>query len=108
MKFYNIILFASLILYILSEDNECEQKTSASKAKDCKDLKASDGDHCCYLKAKKDDQEYSGCTPVSKEAYNKIKDYIKEMEKTGGKVKKLDCKSIYLELSILSFIFLLL
>ena len=107
MKFYNIILFASLILYILSED-ECDQKTSASKAKDCKDLKTSDGDHCCYLKAKNDGKEYSGCTSVSKEAYDKIKDYIKEMEKTGGKVKKLDCKSIYLELSILSFIFLLL
>jgi len=109
MKFYNIILFASLILYILSD--ECEGKESASSKKDCKDLKT-DGYKCCFIKVKDKDGESSGCTTVSKENYDNIKDYIKKWEEEGKsedlKIKKLDCKSIYLELSVLSFILLLL
>ncbi len=109
MKFYNIILFASLILYILSD--ECNSKESASSKKDCKDLKT-DSYKCCFLKAKDKDGEGSSCMSVTKEEYDNIKDYIKKMEELGKsedlKIKKLDCKSIYLELSVLSFILLLL
>ena len=109
MKFYNIILFTSLILCILSD--ECEQKTSASSKKDCKDLQTSEY-KCCYFKVKSNSGEESGCTSVTKTGYDNIKDYIKEWEEEDKslnvKVKKLDCKSIYLELSVLSFILILL
>ena len=109
MKFYNIILFASLILCILSD--ECDSKDSASSKKDCKDLQTS-AYKCCFIKAKDKDGENSSCTPVTKENYDNIKDYIKKLEELAKsedlKIKKLDCKSIYLELSVLSFILLLL
>ncbi len=108
MKFYKIILFASLILCILS--SECSEKTSAEKAKDCKDLKTSESDgHCCYAKGKdKAGTSVSRCISLNKSEYDQIKDYIKTLENQGYEIKKLDCKSIYLELSVLSFILLLL
>ena len=110
MKFYNIILLTSLILYIYSEDNECVKKTSAEKAKDCKDLKTSNSDeHCCYAKGKdKSGSSMSGCVVVGKDNYNNMKDFISSLENQGYEVKKIDCKSNYLELTILSFILLLL
>ena len=107
MKFYNIILFASLILYILSIS--CNAKDSAGSSDDCKDLPSgyTDG-HCCFVKGKKDGNDVAVCIPLKKSEYDNIKDYIKSLEDDGADVKKLDCKSIYLELSILSFILLLL
>jgi hypothetical protein len=107
MKFYNIILFASLILYISSSD--CDGK-DAESAKDCKDKTSAYTDgHCCFIKGKdKDGNSASMCISLEKSEYDNIKDYIKSLEDQGANVKKLDCKSIYLELSILSFILLLL
>jgi len=109
MKFYNIILFTSLILCILTD--ECNEKDSASSKKDCKDLKT-DGYKCCYYKVKINSGDETGCTSVTKTQYDNIKDYIKEwedeMKNEDLKVKKIDCKSIYLELSVLGFILLLL
>jgi len=109
MKFYNIILFASLILYIYSS-SACDSKTDASKAKDCKDLQTDNSeDYCCYAKGKDEkSNSLSGCVTVQKKDYDNIKDFIKSLENQGYEVKKLDCKSIYLELNILSFILLLL
>ncbi len=109
MKFYNIILFASLILCIYSQ-SACDSKTQASKAKDCKDLQTTNSeDHCCYAKGKDENsKDISGCVTVTKENYDKIKDFIKSLKDKGYEVKKIDCKSIYLKLSVLSFILLLL
>ncbi len=124
MKFYNIILFASLILCILSQDDNvedlpgdkvvedpCEKKDPASSKEDCFNLKTNKY-KCCYTKVKSNEGEAAFCTSVSKSEYDNIKDYIKsweEEDKSGNlDVKKLDCKSIYLEISVLSFILLLL
>ena len=108
MKFYNIILFASLILYIFSI--QCDGKGEAGSSDDCKDLPIGTGySNCCFVKGKKDSEDVATCIPLTKNQYDNIKDYIKELEEDGSTdVKKLDCKSIYLELSILSFILLLL
>ena len=111
MKFYTFILFASLIIFSISgddfDDHGCTDK-SAESAKDCKDIKIT-GYHCCYLKGKDKDGDFNGCTVITDTQYNNIKDTIKEWEKHDDTdIKKLDCKSIYLELSILIFIFLLL
>jgi len=109
MKFYNIIIFASLILFIFSD--ECGDKDPASSTKECINLKTNEY-KCCFLKIKSNDGEESYCTSVSKSNYDNIKDYIKNMEEKGKSdnvdIKKLDCKSIYLEISVLSFILLLL
>jgi hypothetical protein len=108
MKFYNIIFFASLILYILSSD--CSNKKNAESSKDCQDLETSDSDgHCCFAKGKdKNSSQVSMCISVTKNDYDNIKEYKKSLEGQGYVVDKLDCKSIYLELSLLSFILLLL
>lgn len=110
MKFYKIILFVSLILYIYSEDKYCgDSSVSASKAKDCKDLKLADKySNCCYVKGKQNNVDVSTCISLTKDQYNNIKDYIKELESGGADVKKLDCNSYFLELSILSFILIFL
>ncbi len=109
MKFYNIILFASLILCIFSD--ECDDKDPASSTKECINLKT-DKYKCCYFKGKDKEGEASYCISLSKSDYDNIKDYIKNWEEEGKNVnldiKKLDCKSIYLEISVLSFILLLL
>ena len=112
MKFYTFILFASLIFLSKSEDDDDDDDNgcfgkSAESAKDCKDIKVT-GHHCCYLKGKYNGNTANICYSITDTEYNNIKDTIKKMEKNGGDVKKLDCKSIYLELSILIFIFLLL
>ena len=108
MKFYTFILFASLIFLSKSDDddNGCDGK-SAESAKDCKDIKIPNK-HCCYFKAKEGNDKYNNCISLNDDQYKNIKDAIKDWEEDGGKVEKLDCKSIYLELSILIFIFLLL
>jgi len=107
MKFYKIVLFASLILSIYSDDGCDPDDSSVSKAKDC-NKHDSTGRHCCYYKVKKDGDTKNGCLPLTQTQYDNIKDFIKTYKDAGYEVKKLDCKSIYLELSILSFILLLL
>lgn len=109
MKFYQIILFVSLIIYIYTAEDENEKcyKAPAKSADDCQNLKTTK-DYCCYVKGKLDGSDVSMCAPISKDKYDNIKDYIKELEDGGADVDKFDCKSIYLELSVLSFILLLL
>ena len=107
MKFYNIILFASLILYILSSD--CDGK-DAESAKDCKDLTSAHTDgKCCFIKGVDvNKNSVSACFSLKKSDYDDIDAFIKSYEDKGADIDKVDCKSIYLELSILSFILLLL
>ena len=108
MKFY-IIIFVSLILSIYSGDACDPEYSTGSSAKDCNKLeKLSGHPYCCYLKGKANGNTKENCIPLAKNEYKNIKDYIKNIEKQDVTVKKLDCKSINLELSILSFIFLLL
>jgi len=116
MKFYQIIFFVSLILYIYSEGTEtgteteekCQISVTANSIKDCKDLKTSKP-HCCYVKGTQNGSKVNGCLALSKDNYDNIKDYIKKIEKeNNADIDKLDCKSIYLELSLLSFVLLFL
>ncbi len=124
MKKYTIVLFALLCIFVYcsgdDEENydddtrsECVKKTSASKAKDCNKLKVGDGlQYCCYAEFSSDEVDsYKGCTEITKEAYNKIKDYISEIEKEGKdiniKIKKLDCNSAHLEIGLLSLLLIL-
>ena len=108
MKFYKIILFASIILTIYSDT--CQLGTKGDSKKDCDKLdKLTDHPYCCFIKGKdQNGDEAKICAPLTKTEYDNIKDFKKSLESGGAKIKKIDCKSIYLELSILSFIFLLL
>ena len=88
-------------------DDECMAKDSASSSKDCEKLQSSRG-HCCYINGKNDEEEIKRCISLTKEEYDNIDDYIKKLENDGSKVKDLDCKSYYLELCLLSLLFILL
>jgi len=120
MKFYQIILFVSLFLYIYSDGEPtgtetgdssqkvCNGKVSANSVNDCKGLKNSDP-YCCFVKGTLAGQSTKTCIPLEKDEYDNIKDFIKKTEKEqNADIDKLDCKSIYLELSILCIILLLL
>lgn len=109
MKFYKIILFVSIILAIYSDD--CDFGTKADSKKDCDKLDKITGyPYCCFIKGKDQNGNSDAkiCAPLTKNEYDNIKDYKKTLENAGAEIKKIDCKSIYLELSIFSFIFLLL
>ena len=111
MKLYKIILFSSLILSIYSR-NDCtlDIDLEASSPKDCEKLELVEGTtYCCFLKGTVGGTKTGACISLGKAEYKDIDGTIDLIEEDGFiKVDKLDCKSIYLELSILSFIFLLL
>ena len=105
-KLYQILILLVSLLYIYS--NSCEEE-NVSKKSTCHDrIVESSGKFCCFFKYKYDGDTKSGCFLVSKEEKENIKDYIKELEKSGGKVKSLDCKSSFIEFGLFSLIFLLL
>ena len=109
MKFYKIIIFVSLILAI--ESVICGIEVKASSVKECNENfdKSNSNPYCCYIKGKdKNKNKIKGCISLSQYQYDHIKDVIKSYKDQGDKIKKIDCKSIYLGLSILRFIFLLL
>ena len=115
MKIFTILVSILLLTYINTDTvSECLQKlTTGRKTSDCEDLKTTiDSSHCCYYKSKSDSAEAEGCTEVPKASYDDIKKYIKDLEEQGKsdnmKVKKLDCYSSYLTLSLLSLVLLLL
>ena len=115
MKIFTILISILLLIYINTQTiSECLQKlTTGRKTSDCEDLKTTvDSSHCCYYKTKTDSVETEGCTEVPKASYDDIKKYIKELEEQAKsakmKVKKLDCYSSYLTLSLLSLVLLLL
>ena len=109
MKFYQILFLALLMIDIsLNETLSCSLDTDASSSKDCIDLE-SDYKYCCFIKVKYENEDISGCYPLKESQYNDIKQTIKDLEKNADtKVDKLDCKSFYLQLGLISLIFLIL
>ena len=113
-----LLLTILLVSQFYCQLSECQQKTSAKKDKDCKDLKVSDGMYkCCYTKGKAtvlgETVDYERCAEIDKDGYDNIKDYLKKAEdsakKLGGEydLDKFDCNSNYLLISIISLILLL-
>jgi hypothetical protein len=109
MKFYKIILFVSLILSIYSSTLCSDDEATGSSAKDCEKYEKDDGfPYCCFLKGTDEGKSVETCISLTKQQYDNIKNTMKSLEENDYEIKKLDCKSFYLELSILSFILLLL
>ena len=115
MRTFNFYILAFLITFIFCQ-YKCllQQKKSG---KDCKALGVEEGfKHCCYAKGS---YTFAGqevtvdyCVPLTEKEYNEIDKYIEDLEKgeDGYKysVKKIDCKSYYLTISLLSLLFILL
>ena len=123
MKQTLFLLLAVLLISQYSCDDDsgavyCDSKEEGvSGKKDCNNLKIHPGFYkCCYVKVKgknengkKETAEY--CQSITQDDYNNIKDYIKNIEKTFESsdfdIKKFDCNSNYLLISIMSLILLL-
>ena len=126
MKKTLFLLFAILLIsqYFCDDETYCEDKNGVKGKKDCNGLKLYEGREdnytCCYVKVKvkaggkSDTAEF--CEAISKANYDRIKDFIKDSEKemeSDGEgiewdIKKYDCFSNYLYISIMSLILFLL
>ena len=108
MKYLEIIIVLCLIIFTYQK---CDDGT---KKEDCKAEKLSSGEkeggaeYCCYVEGVI--TKNTVCMPLKKYQYNNIKDYIKFAKLIGGSSNdiKIDCKSLYLGISLLSFLLLLL
>ena len=106
MKYLEIIIVLCLIIFTYQK---CDDGT---KKEDCKAEKLSSGEkeggaeYCCYVEGVIN----TVCIPLRKYQYNNIKDFVKTMKLMGlfNDDAKIDCKSLYLGISLLSFLLLLL
>ena len=100
MKIFPFVIVLCLIIfsYQLCSDGQ--------KKEDCKisdDEKKAGKEYCCY-----NDQEKE-CQALTKYQYKHIKDLVKFHLLAGvSEDLKIDCKSLYLQLSMISLLFLLL
>lgn len=116
MKKYTIIFFAFILTFVFCDDEDssevkyCYDDITASKAKDCENLKLDEKYYkCCYFKGKMENENINTCVPLTKAEYDDIKKTIKDFEKdSGNEVDKLDCNSSYLKYSLISLLLILL
>ena len=111
MNIYQITILFSLIVFIYSDCGD----TQPSSKKDCWDS-LSDKDkniyfsaHCCYLKGRVDSVGDTGefCLPITKNEYEDIKTYISMGEFRGSIIESFDCKTNYLNISLLILVIIL-
>ena len=117
MKFY-IIFSLITISFNIRATTQCQHMPARSK-RVCFDFYKgvdSQGYHCCYSKEKFNGtgEYYYECFDLNQYEYDHIKETIKNIEndyyyKKGFDItiKSLDCNSYYLQLGIISFVFLL-
>ena len=117
---YICLLLYSLIFIYCSDKRSCDDVDSGvSSGKDCQNYDLTEStSHCCFLKMSMKvldvSADYARCWEVTQEQYEHIKTVIKTLENECNSnnidctVKKLECKSSYLSLSIFSLILLLL
>ena len=113
MKIQYFFLILIIAKIYCDDDDYCSSQPSSPSVDECKKLKTGNG-YCCYYEAPKSTDK-KGCMPLSKYKYDNIKDYIKFLKKFGGekgetedKDVKVDCKSSYLQLSLIILTLLLL
>jgi len=101
MKIYQIVIALSLIIFSYQA---CE---GSSKKEDCKlsDEEKKKYDYCCFA----ENGDNKSCVGLTKYQYKHIKDFVKLQKLEGtDEDAKIDCNSIYLQLSIISSLLLLL
>ena len=107
MKTFQLIALLCLIIYTYQQ-TYCSKSTTNKE--DCKaeNLHSTEKDagkeYCCYYK----NGNNTGCSALSKYQYKHIKDYIEVQLLRGYKDDySIDCKSLYLQISLLSILLLL-
>ena len=108
MKTLYVLLVLTLIAQCLS--TKCVGAPQPSKAEDCNNRELDSGYYrCCFVEFEMKGIETKGCTPLTKEQYDDIDDYI-DKAKDDAEVTvedfSIDCGSNYIVISILSLILL--
>jgi hypothetical protein len=103
MKFFELIILLCLILFSYQRCRDGQKK------EDCKlsDEDKEDGDeYCCFV----EDGDDKNCVGLTKYQYKHIKDFAKlqRLQGVASEDSKIDCKSLYLQISLLSILLLLL
>lgn len=109
MKVFQLITFLCLIIYAYQQ---CTKGREAKK-EDCtadklsSDEKKVGREYCCFAKQ----GDTTSCVALTKYKYENIKDYIKLsslMAQTSTEEDiSIDCKALYLQISLLSILLLL-
>ena len=118
-KFYYcfILLFYSINIINADTNNTNNDYKSncnghASLSSECfdkiLDVEKDDNFHCCFLKAKENNNQNTFCSLLDEEAFLNINDYIESQQHFEYEVLEVDCKSFYLSLSLLYLILILL
>lgn len=112
IKSYFKILLLSLLVYCSYQYTSKCDGTQASTLSECLELllpEEKDSDfHCCFTQAKKNGVKNSQCDLISDSDYNSIKHYIGDYEDHGYSEVSVDCKSYFLQLSLLYLLLFLL
>jgi len=109
MKVFQLIALLCLILYSYQECSNTNVKQEDCKADNLSSREKEKGvEYCCFAKA----GDETSCFPLTKYQYKNIKDYIKMMRliasDKGFNDLSIDCKALYLQISLLSILLFLL
>ena len=110
MKIFPIIILVYNFLYI---QNNCELGLEkVDDPKNCTQRKFSDTEknlkkHCCYFKYTILGKQFKDCNALTEEEYQNVKEISKNYTKTGVYISTIDCKSSYLQIELLSLIFII-
>ena len=106
MKTFQLLALLCLIIYTYQDcHNENNPKKEDCKTENFNDIEKKNAEYCCFIK----DGDDTACSALSKYQYKHIKDMIKNARLEGsGDDYSIDCKSLYLQISLLSLLLLLL
>jgi hypothetical protein len=106
MKTFQLLALLCLIIYTYQTCEKRHANKEECKAENLDDEEKKTAEYCCFSKGGEDD---GSCSPYTKYQYKHIKDLIKYGRLNGADDDySIDCKSLYLQISLLSLLLLLL
>ena len=112
MRTYLFMIILSVIALNKAADACSNLGIAATGPNDCKDRTKPLGDdsYCCYMEGDYlTYKDVKSCLNIPKKAYKNVAKFIEDSNKeiASSNIKKLDCKSFYLHLSLINLILFL-
>ena len=109
MKIIQVIALLYLISFTYQDCSDYSQKDDCKSNNLSQDEKDEGAEYCCFKKDAYSSVYKDGhCKPLTKYQYKHIKDYIKTDLLAGShEDTSIDCKSFYLEISLISLLLFL-
>ena len=103
MKFFELIILLCLIIFTYQD---CDAERTKENCKLSDEDKKDGLEYCCFA----EDGDDKRCVGLTKYQYKHIKDFVKLKRLRDGASEDatIDCKSLYLQISLLSILLLLL